>query len=120
MIKELAAYIRANGLSVEVESNKLIIRKNGHCYAWSLAPYIGASYIHRDILLNEADQTIQEIEDLISDGPQDPDTYADTYTQISNLRNPAHCRAMEGHLPKEGLSYSVVERNSPPQAALPE
>lgn len=74
MVKELAAYVYAHGFSVEIDGQKLVIRKDGHCYSWSLAPYRGASYIHPDILLNEADMQIQYMQDLMSDGPQDPST----------------------------------------------
>jgi hypothetical protein len=31
---------------------------------------------------------------------------ADSYTQVSNLGNPAHRHATEGHLPKEAVLYS--------------
>ena len=86
MVRELAAYMFANGFAVEIDGHTLIIHKNAHCYTWSLAPYSGASYTHRDILLNAADQTIKEIEDLMGDGEQDPGTYGQSVWELWRKR----------------------------------
>ena len=59
VVRELAAYLHANGFAVEIDNERLIIRKCGHCYSWRLSPYRGSSYIHPEILLNEADVQIQ-------------------------------------------------------------
>jgi hypothetical protein len=82
MIRELAAYVHAHGFSVEIDGQKLIIRKDGYCYSWSLVPYRGASYIHQDILLNEADMQIQYMQDLMNDGPQDPSTHGQSVWEL--------------------------------------
>jgi Tfp pilus assembly protein PilO len=69
-----------------------------------------------DQLRKENQELREALEQALSQLNQTPDTY----TQISNLGNPAHYHAMERHLPKKGRPSSVVERHNPSQAALPE